>query len=241
LPETHSFSSFSIIERMLSDYGHVFLKPINGSLGLGIHQIIYDKKEGNYYCRYRDRDENRLRKYNSLESLMRNVFAGRNLSRMLVQQGIHLLRHGQRPIDFRIHTNKDENGEWKITATAAKIAGPGSVTTHVKSGGVIKTLDEVFEAADEKEEALKKLTAAALKISKALERNMEGIIGEIGFDFGLDRKGNVWLFEANSKPGRSIFKHPQLREFDLLTRKLSLSFAVFLAEASITKPEEIFR
>ncbi|CAM3514879.1 YheC/YheD family protein [Aeromicrobium ponti] len=241
LPETHPFSSFSIIERMLSDYGHVFLKPINGSLGLGIHQIIYDKKEENYYCRYRDRDENRLRKYSSLESLMRNVFAGRNLSRMLVQQGIHLMRHGQRPIDFRIHTNKDENGEWKVTATAAKIAGPGSVTTHVKSGGVIKTLDEVFESADEKEEALKKLTSAALKISKALERNMEGIIGEIGFDFGLDRKGNVWLFEANSKPGRSIFKHPQLREFDLLTRKLSLSFAVFLAEASITKPEEIFR
>ncbi|WP_026583960.1 YheC/YheD family endospore coat-associated protein [Bacillus sp. J33] len=241
LPETHPFSSYSVIERMLADYGQVFLKPVNGSLGLGIHQIIYDKKEGFYYCRYREQDENRLRRYSSLENLMRHVFAGRNLNRMLVQQGIHLLRYNQRPIDFRIHTNKDENGEWRITAAAAKIAGPGSVTTHVKSGGVIKTLDEVFETADEKEEALEKLTAAALSISSALEQNMEGIIGEIGFDFGLDRKGSIWLFEANSKPGRSIFKHPRLREFDLLTRKLSLSFAVFLAEASITKPEAIFR
>ncbi len=88
---------------------------------------------------------------------------------------------------------------------------------------------------------MSKLSEAALNISKALERNMEGIIGEIGFDFGLDRNGHVWLFEANSKPGRSIFKHPQLREFDFLTRKLSLSFAVFLAEASIMKPQEIVR
>lgn len=241
LPETHAFSSYSVMERMLSDYGHVFIKPNNGSLGLGIHQIIYDKTQGDYYCRYRDRDENRLRKYSSLESLMHHVFAGRNLSRMIVQQGIHLLRTDQRPIDFRIHTNKDENGEWKITAMAAKVAGPGSVTTHIKSGGVIKTIDEVITVPEEKEEALGKLTAAALDISRALEQNMEGIIGEIGFDFGLDRKGNVWLFEANSKPGRSIFKHPQLREFELLTRKLSLSFAVFLTETSITKPEEIFK
>ncbi|MGV3264372.1 YheC/YheD family endospore coat-associated protein [Cytobacillus pseudoceanisediminis] len=241
LPETHPFSSFSVIERMLADYGHVFLKPINGSLGLGIHQIIYDKKDGHYYCRYRVRDENRLRKFNSLENLMGNIFAGRSLSRMLVQQGIHLLRHEQRTIDFRIHTNKDENGEWNVTASAAKMAGHGSVTTHVKSGGEIKTLEELFESDAEKAAAVEKLSEAALKISKALERNMEGIIGEIGFDFGLDRNGHVWLFEANSKPGRSIFKHPQLREFDFLTRKLSLAFAVFLAEASIMKPQEIFR
>ncbi|MCM3092448.1 MULTISPECIES: YheC/YheD family endospore coat-associated protein [unclassified Cytobacillus] len=241
LPETHPFSSFSVIERMLADYGHVYLKPINGSLGLGIHQIIFDKKDGYYYCRYRVRDENRLRRFNTLENLMRNVFAGRNLNRMLVQQGIHLLRQEQRAVDFRVHTNKDENGEWKVTAAAAKIAGPGSVTTHVKSGGEIKTLDEVFESDAEKTEAVAKLSEAALTISKALERNMEGIIGEIGFDFGLDRNGHVWLFEANSKPGRSIFKHPQLREFDFLTRKLSLSFAVFLAEASIMKPQEIVR
>ncbi|MDZ5470178.1 YheC/YheD family protein [Bacillus sp. 31A1R] len=240
LPETHPFTSFSVIERMLSDYGHVYMKPINGSLGLGIHQIIYDKKEGDYYCRYRDRTgENRLRKFQTLESLFHHVFQNRKLENMLVQQGIHLMRVDKRLVDFRIHTNKDELGEWHVTALAAKVAGSGSVTTHVSNGGSIKTIEELFT--DNSQEITNKLTKAALEMSQILEHQMEGIIGEIGFDLGMDRKGNVWFFEANSKPGRSIFKHPQLKEFDLLTRKLSLAFAVFLTERAIKEPGEIFK
>lgn len=242
LPETHMFSSFSDIERMLADYGHVFIKPMNGSLGLGIHQILFDKTESHYYIRYRNHaGENKLLKYGSLESLINHIFSEKKLNRMIIQQGIHLLRNEQRPMDFRVHTNKDENGNWSITAIAAKIAGTGSVTTHVKSGGVIKTLAEVFPSVNEQKLAEAKLTEAALELSHALEQNMEGIIGEIGFDLGIDRRGNIWLFEANSKPGRSIFKHPEMKEFDLLTRKLSLAFSIFLTEKAITVPEEIFK
>ncbi|MBP2241051.1 hypothetical protein J2Z40_001613 [Cytobacillus eiseniae] len=242
LPETYEFSSFSEIEKMLADYGHVFIKPMNGSSGLGIHQILYDRFEGDYYCRFRNQTgDNKLLKFPSLESLMSHIFAERKLNKMLVQQGIHLIRSDKRPIDFRVHTNKDENGEWIVTAIAAKLAGPGSVTTHVNNGGVIKTLAELFPIPEEQKEMEEKLTTAALKISQALEANMEGIIGEIGFDLGLDRLGNVWLFEANSKPGRSIFKNPQLKDFDFLTRKLSLAFSVYLTEKVITRPEEMFK
>ncbi|MGM0789564.1 MAG: YheC/YheD family protein [Bacillota bacterium] len=242
LPETHAFSSFSVIERMLGDYGHVYIKPANGSLGLGIRQVIYDREEGFYYCRYRDNeDENRLRKFHTLESLMHHVFRRSNLNSMIVQQGIHLLRHEQRSIDFRVHTNKDESGEWKVTAIAAKVAGLGSVTTHVKNGGEIKTLSEVCTSRMMEQEFTEKLSKAALGLSRVLETQLEGIIAEIGFDLGIDRKGNVWLFEANSKPGRSIFKHPELKEFDYLTRKMSLDFAVFLTEQAISRPEEIFK
>lgn len=240
LPETHIFSSFSLIERMLSDYGHIYLKPMNGSLGLGIHQIIYDRNEDTYYCRYQDESgTNRLRKYETLEALMGHVFAHRKLETMIVQQGIHLIRVNQRPVDFRIHTNKDDLGNWVITAMAAKVAGPGSVTTHINNGGIIKTVEEVFPENDQKE-LIAHLKKAALQLSAVLENQIEGIIGEIGFDMGIDNKGHVWLFEANSKPGRSIFKHPGLKEFDLLTRQLSLSFGVFLTERAITMPEVVF-
>lgn len=242
LPETYAFSSFSDIEQMLSKYGHVFIKPINGSLGLGIHQILFDKAEGSYFCRYRDQArQNKLIKFNTLESLMGRIFKGKNLNRMLIQQGIYLLRKDKRPVDFRVHTNKDEKGNWVVTAIAAKVAGAGSVTTHVKSGGMIKTIEEVFPALEEQKEVKGKLADAAIKLSEALEESMEGIIGEIGFDLGIDRNGEVWLFEANSKPGRSIFSNPQLREYDHLTRKLSLAFAIYLTERAISQPEEIFK
>lgn len=242
LPETHQFSSFSVIERMLSNYGNVYVKPANGSLGLGIHQILFDKHNGYYYCRYRDQEGiNKLTRFESLEKLMKKVFYKRNLSQMIVQQGISLLRSEKRLIDFRVHTNKDEYGQWQVAAIAAKIAGQGSVTTHVNNGGVVKSLDELFEDRTERELCEKKLSEASLLLSSILEKNMEGIIGEIGFDLGIDKSGKVWLFEANSKPGRSIFKHPKLKNFDLLTRKLSLSFGIFLAEKAITAPEDIFK
>jgi hypothetical protein len=235
------FTSFSSIETMLSTHGHVFIKPKNGSLGLGVHQIIYDKHSDDYFCRYQDPSGiNRLRKFSSLERLMETVFANQSLENMLVQQGIHLLRSESRSIDFRVHTNKDDMGNWHVSAIAAKIAGLGSVTTHARSGGDIKTMEEVFS----NEECIlfkDRLSTAALLLSSSLDRNVEGIIGEIGFDLGIDRHGEVWLFEANSKPGRTIFTHPELKDFDLLTRKLSIAFAVFLTEQSLLHPEELFK
>lgn len=241
LPDTATFSSFSQIEKMLSDYGHIYIKPFNGSLGNSVHQIIYDKQENMYYCRYCDsKHVNRLLKFSTLESLFKYVFRGKSMNKMLIQQGIHLLRHQQRALDFRVHTNKDEHGTWQVTAIAAKIAGIGSVTTHVHNGGVIKTLEEIFPIA-ECSLYKEKLTHASLVLSEAIEQDMEGIIGEIGFDLGIDRNGRVWLFEANSKPGRSIFTHPQLKDFDLLTRKLSIAFAIFLTEQSIINPEMLFK
>ncbi|MDP4083955.1 MAG: YheC/YheD family protein [Bacillota bacterium] len=241
LPETHPFTSFSSIETMLAEYGHVYVKPINGSLGIGVHQILYDKLQNDYYCRFQDSEGiNRLRKFSSLEGLFKNVFSNKALDKMLVQQGIHLLKIENRPVDFRVHTNKDDHGEWYVTAIAAKIAGPGSVTTHIRNGGEIKTLKEIFSV-EECRLNSERLSESALLLSKALEKNIDGIIGEIGFDLGIDPQGNIWFFEANSKPGRSIFTHPELKEFDFLTRKLSIAFGIFLTEQSILNPEEIFK
>ncbi|MFZ7945320.1 MULTISPECIES: YheC/YheD family protein [Bacillaceae] len=241
LPETYPFTSFSSLETLLSKYGHIFIKPKNGSLGLGVHQIIYDKNTDDYYIRYQDETGvNRLRKYSSLERLFQSVFANQSLEKMIVQQGIHLLRNETRSVDFRVHTNKDEHGKWHVTAMAAKIAGQGSVTTHARSGGDIKTISEIFSK-EEGDAFTEKLSQAALLLSTALDAHVEGIIGEIGFDLGIDRNGDVWLFEANSKPGRSIFSHPELKEFDYLTRKLSIAFAVFLTEQALLHPEELFK
>jgi hypothetical protein len=241
LPETFQFTSFSEIETMLSKHGHVFIKPKNGSSGFGVHQIIYDKQTEAYFCRYQDDSGiNRLRKFSSLEKLFSTVFLNQSLEKMVVQQGIYLLRNEARAVDFRIHTNKDDTGNWHVSAIAAKMAGQGSVTTHTRNGGDIKTIAEIFPM-NECVQYTEKLSKAALLLSNALDRFVEGIIGEIGFDLGIDRNGDVWLFEANSKPGRSIFSHPSLKEFDLLTRKLSLAFAVFLTEQSFLHPEVLFK
>jgi hypothetical protein len=241
LPETHAFQSFSQIDRLMSEYGHVYIKPKNGSLGLGVHQFTYDRIAEVYSCRFQDRTgKNRLVKSAALEKLVQKLIPAKLLNRMLIQQGIHLVKLEGREVDFRVHTNKDEYGKWQVSAIAGKVAGEGSVTTHLHNGGKVKCLEEIFTDKNDCSRVEEKLKAAAITLSSALERNMEGFIGEIGFDFGMDTDGRIWLFEANSKPGRSIFTHPDLKSFELLTRKLSLSFGLYLTRQAIRHPQETF-
>lgn len=240
LPETTPQPTISTISEFLTKYKCVYIKPINGSLGLGIHQIFQPADDTSFYCRFRKDEKNYLRKYNSLESLVRHQFQNTNPENYIVQQGISLVRYNEKPIDFRVHTNKDEFGNWKVSAIAAKVAGSGSVTTHIGSGGTVKTVEEIIKATHLPEDIINRLQQAVLSMSTVLEKEISGNVGEIGFDLGIDKSGEIWLFEANSKPGRSIFKHPKLREYDLLSRSLPISYAVFLTKKSIYEPEVLF-
>lgn len=242
LPETHKAPTFTLIERMLSKYQHVYVKPANGSLGLGIFQIIYDKENEDYYCRYRDeQNTNRLQRFSTIEAFINTHFKKRRLEDYIVQQGIHLVRVDKKAVDFRIHTNKNVDGQWQVSVMAAKISGRGSVTTHVNNGGVIRTIQEIFTDTEECDRITSSLKEAALTLSKIIDVRYKGNIGEIGFDLGVDKDGRVWLFEANSKPGRSIFSHPKLRKYDKLSSQLPLQYAIYLTEATIKSPEELFK
>lgn len=236
LPETRHQPTFRDIEKMIEKHKHVYIKPANGSLGLGIYQVV-SLEDGAYYCRYRDGEENRLQKFTSLKKLISYLFRDKNLDHYLIQQGIDLIRFENRAIDFRIHTNRDEAGEWRMTALAAKVAGRGSVTTHLNNGGMIKTLEELYPEKEKYEQLLSSLQNTVLQLSRAIAERTNGCIGEIGFDIGLDREGRIWLFEANSKPGRAIFSHPKLRVQDRLTRELSMSFAIYLTRQGLESQE----
>lgn len=238
LPKTITSPTTEEIKAFIHEYKHVYIKPKNGSLGLGIHQIHYDEGEGFYYCRFRDKVRNRLRRYSNLNRLLKTQFPT-GFEHLVVQKGIALLKYQNNPIDFRIHTNKDEQGIWRISALAAKIAGPGSVTTHVKSGGHVKSVQEIWEDLDLDKALLGELKRTVLLLSKAIDKTTNGNVGEIGFDLGIDLNGHIWMFEANSKPGRTIFSHPKLKREDQLTRKMPMSYAAYLYQTVIQESNRV--
>lgn len=238
LPESIFQPSYNDIESLLENYQQVYIKPANGSLGLGIQQLIQKKVEPFVYCRFQNNQENRLRRYSTLKRLVRRQFRF-GLDGMIAQQGIRLLKWNNNPIDFRIHTNKDETGTWSVSAIAAKIAGSGSITTHVKNGGEVKTPKEIFRDLGANPAIIKKLHATALLLSEKIDEKMVGFIGEIGFDLGVDQNEHIWMFEANSKPGRTIFSHPKLKVDDLQSRRLPLQYAVHLFKQSVEKQPEL--
>ncbi|WP_066174183.1 YheC/YheD family protein [Bacillus marinisedimentorum] len=221
------------IQELLDRCGQIYIKPINGSLGNGVVQLIKDQEGTSYYARLRSGGENRLRRYPSLGQLLQNIYPTESFEGLMVQQGIVLKRtHGQK-YDFRVHTNKNENGEWQVTGIAAKLAGPGSLTTHLSSGGKVFTLEELYNDLAERRKIEKTISDAVLLLSTILDRHLKGNLGEVGFDIGIDKENRLWVFEANSKPGRSIFYHPGLKESEILTRKLPISYGLYLAEKNI--------
>ncbi|MBN8209307.1 YheC/YheD family protein [Bacillus sp. NTK071] len=234
LPETLLNPKSSILSRMLNDYEQVYIKPANGSLGLGIQQILKPANEKYYYCRFRTEKENRLRRYTSLTRLLKTQYPN-GLKGLIVQQGIDLHRINQRPMDYRVHTNKNKEGKWEVSAIAAKIAGAGSLTTHMASDGTVKTIGELASEFGINRQIETDLMEASLQLSRAIDLKLPGFIGEIGFDLGVTKEGQIYLFEANSKPGRGIFSHARLKSEEARTRSLPMEYAIFLAKSAIEK------
>lgn len=232
LPESVSGPSSEKIKEMLEKHQFLYFKPTAGSLGVGIYRLTYHPKRG-YFARYRKGNQNVLLRFSTFNSLMRMIQAkhGSNLNHYVVQQGIRLVEIDNCPLDFRFHMHKNGKNEWIPAGIGAKKAGRGSVTTHVKNGGSLMTpeqaLDQTFGT--EADTVLEKAKLASIKLSEAIERNYPHRLGELGLDIGIDKDGEIWMFEANAKPGRSIFKHPALRSEGRASLSYILEHCMYLS------------
>ncbi|TBL75078.1 YheC/YheD family protein [Paenibacillus thalictri] len=213
VPESHINPTSSQIKDMLDKHKFIYLKPTGGSLGIGIYRVTYNAKRG-YYARFRRSGKNVLLRFNKFEGLMNllNRQKGR-LNHYVAQQGIRLIEIDSCPIDFRFHLTKNINNQWVVAGIGAKKAGKGSVTTHVRTGGQLMTPEQVLKQifGSRGDQVLDTAKETAIKLAESLEKKHRHMLGELGFDIGIDQNEKIWMFEANSKPGRSIFKHPALK------------------------------
>lgn len=230
IPETHQAPTLRTLRSMFSKYRMLYLKPKDGSLGYGIVKIVHTPG-GGYEVSYHVGGSNVKRKFRRLESLYQHIFRTRRASAYLVQQGINLTTYHNRPFDFRVHLHKNQQNEWVVSCMAAKVAGTGSVTTHVRTGGIVIPGEDLLQHLFGKQKNLlqTRISDAAIRIATAIEQAKGIYLGELGLDMGIDVHGHVWMFEANSKPGRSIFKHSRLKQADEVSRKLIVDYSCYLA------------
>jgi hypothetical protein len=222
VPESRLNPSSDQIRQFLNKHKFIYLKPTAGSLGIGIYRITKSPKNG-YFVRFRKSGKNVLLRYRKFSGLMDRLGTSRGkLNHYVVQQGIRLIELEGCPIDFRFHMNKNANNHWVVSAIGAKKAGKGSVTTHIRTGGQLMTPEHVLRQiyGARADQVLQNAKDSTIKLAKAIEKNYNHLLGELGFDIGIDQNERVWMFEANAKPGRSIFRHPSLKEQE----KASLSY-----------------
>ncbi|APB71791.1 endospore coat-associated protein [Paenibacillus polymyxa] len=217
VPATKRLSNLSSLGKMLSAYPYLYLKPENGKAGKGIMILKFHPDHLMAYRLTIQHDKKSVTYRSvSLSRLWGRIRREAGNSPYIIQQGIDLATYQKKPFDLRILVQKNIRGSWSITGVGARLAGKGSITTHVPRGGSVedpfKLLSSLFGPEDSTD-LLNKVKSTAIQIARQIERASGLSHGEMSMDLGVDTLGTLWFFEANAKPMK--FDEPEIRQKSL--------------------------
>ncbi len=203
LPKTIQLKEEKSILELLNAFPSLFLKPIDGSEGRGILRITrqFDSQFRLDASKALDPPLPLLSEQGILAFINQYV----PVEHYILQQGIPLIQQNDGYVDFRILCNRNEYGIWCITSSTARVGTRNRIVTNVSSGARIEPLMDVLE----KQFPIQKakyirsvLFELAIETAYCIHEKANGIFGEFGIDFGVDKEGHVWIFEVNSKPSK---------------------------------------
>lgn len=232
LPETEIVASLKTVFARLCKNGEIFLKPQAGSQGKGVLGVR-QSSDNEYEAKGRDwcnrPIEVRFNHPLALMSWIKRFTAGRPY---LMQPYLELTSPDQEPFDIRALVQKNGKGRWGVTGIAVRHGQPGGVTANLHGGGKAEEAGSflrILFGEDQAKELLDRLQKCSLHIPQILE-SQHGRLAELGIDWGIDRSGNLWLLEINSKPGRTAFFRLNDRNVRLAAVCNPLCYARYLLE-----------
>jgi len=234
IPLTRKLVSVTSLERMMRKHSYLYLKPESGKAGKGIMTIkVHAEKQLPYRLRIQENKKSTTYNCSTLHKLWSRIQKQSGNEAYIAQQGIKLASFQERRFDLRALVQKNQRGQWDITGIGARIAGASSITTHVPRGGMIEDPEKLLINSFNEEQARKlliKAKNAAVLIAKQIERASGQQLGEMSLDLGVDNAGNMWFFEANSKPMK--FDEPHIRQKSL---ERVFHYGAYLARTKLEK------
>lgn len=245
LPPTAVYRGSGQLLRWLTRWGRVVAKPRAGMKGRGLWFI---RRSGTGYS-LRSGTGGR-RQFGA--GALKKWAADRLDSRYLLQPELQMRDQRGRPFDIRVLVQRDGNGEQVVTGAAVRVGRVGSRVANLHRGGDALTLRaavtglagleavaadvvgaEVDAGGLEHHDLGAALVAAvheaALKLVRAIERRY-GTFAELGIDLGIDmERKRLFFIEANSRPGRAVFRRSGDLEARGLAIRRPLQYAQFLA------------
>ncbi|MDR6226653.1 YheC/YheD family endospore coat-associated protein [Desmospora profundinema] len=201
LPESVPYHS-SRLRPMLERHRFLYLKPVNGSLGQGI--IRLSLFNGKWLCQYAEVNGTVTRVFPHAKEAIRQLHRKVTGSRYMIQRGLHLVTHDGRPVDFRVLVQKNGRGEWSVTSTVARVANDQHIVSNLARGGTLRKAGEILaDIQSPNKPKLSQIRERALEVAQAFEREAQGHFAELGIDLVLDRQGDLWMLELNSKPSKT--------------------------------------
>ncbi|WP_433944011.1 YheC/YheD family protein [Paenibacillus sp. SN-8-1] len=194
IPQTSMYSAAKL-KHMLRKHRMVVIKPIRGGGGYGVIKVAYS---GGIYSFTHMMD---TKSFKSFEAMQRSLNRIKVRRPYLIQQGIQLATIAGRPIDYRVKVAKSARG-WEYRAMVGRLAKPGLFVTNLCKGGTQLSAKEALtrsltkSSGKQQRHKMRELTNLCIDI---LERRFPGL-GRLGFDYGIDTQGRIWIFEVNTRP-----------------------------------------
>lgn len=237
LPATAPYCGGRQLLRWVERYGTVWLKPRQGTGGLGI--LVVRRLPDGRVSVQRVRGSGERVVPSRAAALARAVALLKRRGAYLVQEGIRLARYAGRPFDVRILVQKDGTGTWRRTKVFARVAGPGALISNISAGGKGIPLGRALAGSGPRlrkraRELRASLRRLADQLPPELERLLGEPIGEMGLDLAIDQEGRIRFIEANAKPFRLAATLTGSQELVRLSLLRPMQYAAFLAGFSPT-------
>ncbi|MDF2927234.1 MAG: hypothetical protein K0R57_6148 [Paenibacillaceae bacterium] len=224
-------ANVAAVQSMLQKHKRLILKPVSTHEGAGI--IMLYQTNGLIHLRENMKPGRQLPQGKLACAIQELKADGRQY---LIQKWMPFQDRDGRPYDIRVLVQKNSKGRWQVTGMGIRQGEEGMLTSNLATGGrtleVLPFLVSLFGAAKASliEEQLRSLTP---KLALHLERSTGKRLVELGLDFGIDRRGHVWLIEANTKPGKKVLEQLGPPEAYMDSLQLPVSFAGYLLRRSV--------
>lgn len=235
VPETIQYENMERAAEFLYQHPDVYMKPVHGSLGIGILRLRR-KADGRVHYSLKKKDGSLLHgQAGSISQFLKLHQKRLKRGPYLLQKTLQLrTRHG-RPFDIRLLLQKDGTGRWNRTKAFCRIAQEGQITSNLSTGGDALAVKQVLKEILANDKRVNKIMRALKQIAEdvpaVLEAAVEGTLGEIGLDLGLDDAGHLWVIEVNARP----WKKPNIaegewKELALLAFQRPVHYALYLCK-----------
>ncbi|WAH35332.1 YheC/YheD family endospore coat-associated protein [Alicyclobacillus dauci] len=236
VPHTVRHTTIPAAVAFLSSHQTAFLKPLHGSLGLGIARFV-KQRDGSFLYELKQNTSYVTRGKAASAKDAVQTFRTRLKNRPYIwQEGLWLATYQNRPVDIRILMQRDHTGNWKRTKMFARVAKSGDFTSNLTGGGDAMPVDdallECLPKVEQRTKAKGQIRRLSHKIAEAIEKQSGRTFGELGIDLGLDLTGKVWVIEVNSKPRKAPSTEKGRKDLVDLSFERPIRYAIYLAKST---------